>query len=79
MSESNWPEQDAIDKWWREHSLALKTAATQCRIDQDRKVERLREALWEIRGWREIGSADTHTEKLKAIEAICDRALGDTS
>jgi hypothetical protein len=40
--------------------------------------ERLLEALVQIRGWREIGHADTLGEKLRAIEAICDRALTNT-
>jgi len=37
--------------------------------------ERLLEAVREIRGWREIGRADTHFEILTAIEEICDAAL----
>ena len=39
------------------------------------KVEALEKALVEIRGWREIGRADTAREKLTAIEEICDQAL----
>lgn len=33
-------------------------------------------ALRQIRGWREIGNADTPSEKLREIEKICDTALG---
>ena len=28
-----WPEQEAIDEWWRKHSMELKKAVTQYRID----------------------------------------------
>ena len=39
------------------------------------RIAELEDALHRIRGWREIGSADTHREKLSAIEGICDRVL----
>ena len=45
---------------------------------QDAEIERLREALISIRGWREIGSAVTTGERLLAIEDICDAALSPT-
>jgi hypothetical protein len=49
------------------------------RIEQlEAENQRLCEALVQIRGWREIGHADTIGEKLRAIEAICDRALTNT-
>ena len=41
-----------------------------------RRATKMEGALRRIRGWREIGSADTPREKLTAIEAICDEALG---
>lgn len=35
----------------------------------------LADALTQIRGWREIGNADTPSEKLAAIEKIADAAF----
>lgn len=37
---STWPEQDAIDEWWQENSLALKEAASGYRIERDKQVEK---------------------------------------
>ncbi len=42
---------------------------------KDVTIARLRDALKQIRGWREIGRAETHFEALKIIEEICDTAL----
>jgi hypothetical protein len=39
------------------------------------KNKRMLEVLRRIRGWREIGSANTLGEKLRAIEGICDEAI----
>jgi len=33
--ECTWPEQDAIDKWWKKHQMELKTAVTEYRITRD--------------------------------------------
>ena len=39
----SWPEQDAVDKWWLEHSHELKVAVTDFRIKQDAVVRSLTE------------------------------------
>lgn len=41
------------------------------------EIIKLRDALVAIRGWREIGSADTPSEKLRVIEDLCDAVLDD--
>jgi trimethylamine:corrinoid methyltransferase-like protein len=41
--------------------------------EQQAEIERLRAALKEIRGWREIGRDDV----MRRIEEICEEALRD--
>ena len=37
-TEHSWPEQEAIEKWWRDHSLELKQAASKYRIEETERL-----------------------------------------
>lgn len=36
-----WPEQDAIEDWWRKHRHELNSVATKYRIEREKEIERL--------------------------------------
>ena len=45
-----WPEQNAIDEWWHEHSLELKDAASRYRIECEACIAQLEQQLSAARG-----------------------------
>jgi hypothetical protein len=65
MSATTWPEQDAIDEWWREHSLALKRAASAYRIERDQKINRLYEVVLMAINQCDAGEAEMASTTLK--------------
>ncbi len=56
---NSWPEQDAVDNWFRAHSLELKQAVSAFRIDQISRLTSERDAL---------------VERLKTLEAVAEAA-----
>ena len=46
-SGATWPEQDAIDDWWREHSFELKQVVTAYRVRVQAGADQLRRQLHE--------------------------------
>ena len=64
--ECTWPEQDAVDKWWKAHQMELKTAVTAYRITRDEPdIEAYENKITE--------QADALEAKDKQIASLQDR------
>jgi len=86
MSNKNggcWPEQEAIDAWWRRHQYELKRDVTKYRVERDGRVTKLEAENKELREWckatrcaycdETIGVDDDIATKLTEHIRICSK------
>ncbi|KKK87404.1 hypothetical protein LCGC14_2753590, partial [marine sediment metagenome] len=71
-----WPEQNAIDEWWRAHSMELKKAVSAYRIQRDR--DREAEAVEAEPACWMVTCEDHHVGYFPSVYTdLCDFAAGN--